>query len=1082
MKKITLVFYLLCIVLTSSYAQQIDIVEATKSGLLNWSLLDNYNHNSAFISNNGYISMYHPVNTNSSMAYRPHNDILTISSVDHDTTDNINFTTNTPSILWGNNGAQLNTIASPVTINLSADINSDITTPVSYTALQRIWKFVQLSEESPTLRLSIPQEAINNTATNGDYYMLISDSDNFDSNLEFKTLRLNDDNNLETEFNVLDTTYITFVFSPVITAERSIYFNGSNSYIDMQNTLDLNPDGFTISAWIKHNSDNSNNASILSKRDIAFTKGYDLTLTNTNTININWKNESSQSLTSYTSIPANQWHHIAVTYNGAVVSIYIDGVLDNTSEVTAPIATDASFFIAAAGKNTPVQHFKGHIDEVRIWSTFLTEDQLRFIMNQEIANDSGQVIGKELPISLTKNEINSLPWSDLAAYYPMTNFTYKSTIDASGKNNNGLLKQILTLDKETAPLPYKSKQNGDWDNNTTWSFGNLQYIPGSTSIVDSNKTIDWNIVRTVHNVTLDNSLLPAQKDNNRTILGLYVDDNELKLTGETTSNSGNGLTITHYLGLTGKIDLDGESQLIQTLDSDLDVISNGKIERDQQGTADTYTYNYWSSPVKRINSESNNFRIMDVLKDGNNPNEPTEINFSSSGYNGAATQPIKIADYWIWKYSTIASNNYAAWQHIRRTGTILPGEGFTMKGPGTGSVSTPQNYVFSGQPNNGDINLPLLANSDYLVGNPYPSAIDALQFIKDNGPDVATNTAPLISGTLYFWNHWGGGSHTSQDYEGGYATYNFSGAVAAAYKGNNFTSLDTDGEPTKKPKRYIPVGQAFFVNGHNAGTINFNNGQRVFKKEGDPSVFMRSANNTTSNNNTATETEDTRMKFRIGFNSVNTIRRQLLLTIDEHTTTGIDWAYDGEINEEQIDDMFWLINDEAYIIQASNEAETSSSYPIGIKTNTNGINTIMIDALENVPSDINVYLHDNALGIYHNLRTSNYDVYLTEGDYLNRFAITFGIQEDLGIEDQTAKSIDVLYSNSIEKIVIVNPHQIKITAMNVYNMLGQSVTTFSSIEQQNYSEYNIKNLSTGTYIVKLQTDTGLLVTKKILVD
>ncbi|SDH28747.1 LamG-like jellyroll fold domain-containing protein [Winogradskyella thalassocola] len=1082
MKNITLFFYLLLIILTSSYAQQIDHSESN-SDPLNWSPLEHFNYNSTFINNN---TRLHQLPALPNFNERRLDDILIVNLADHNTTDNhniSNFTSINQSILWGNNGVQLNAMASPVTLNLSADINSEITTTVSYTAMQRIWKFIQVSEASPRLRLKIPQSIVSSNSAIGNYYMFISDSDTFDSNVDFRILTLDENNYLETEYNFNSTSYITFGFSPQITEERALYFNGTDSYIDMQNTLDLNPSGFSISAWIKHDSATIGDVSILSKRDVAFTQGYDLTLTDTNKINIKWKNNSSQSLTSFTSIPDHEWHHIAITYNGSKASIYIDGVLDNSSGKTPPIATNESFYIAAAGKNAPIQHFKGHIDEVRIWNTVLSENQLRFIMNQEITNDSGQVVGKELPTSITKNDINEIPWSDLAAYYPMTNFTYKNTVDASGNTNNGYLKHILTVDKETTPLPYKSKQDGEWNDSTSWTDGHLQYIPGSKSIVNPNVTIDWNIVRTSHNITMENLFLPESRENNRTILGLFVDANKLQLTGDTSSFTGNGLTITHYLSLDGTLDLEGESQLIQTLQSDLDVLSNGKIERDQQGTADTYTYNYWSSPVKRLNSEAENFRVMDVLKDGTDSNEPVDINFSSSGYNGAATHPIKIADYWIWKYTNIASNTYSAWQHIRRTGTIFPGEGFTMKGPGTGSISTPQNYVFSGKPNNGNINLTLLANSDYLVGNPYPSAIDALQFIKDNGPNANANASPLISGTLYFWNHWGGGSHSIQDYDGGYATYNFSGAVAAAYKGSNFPILETDGEPTKAPGRYIPVGQGFFIVGKNAGTINFNNGQRVFKKEGQASVFMRSSNTTTTNTSDAAETEDHRMKFRIGFNSVNTIRRQLLLTIDENASTGVDWGYDGEINEEQIDDMFWLINDEGYIIQASNEAEISSIYPIGIKTNKNGINSIMIDALENVPSDINVYLHDNELGVYHDLRTGNYDIFLLKGDYLDRFAITFGIKDDvLSIDDQTTNAIDVLYSNSIEKIVIVNPNHLDLKTMIVFNMLGQSVTTFNNIDQSDYSEYKIKNLSTGTYIVKLQTDTGSVVTKKIIVD
>ena len=48
------------------------------------------------------------------------------------------------------------------------------------------------------------------------------------------------------------------------------------------------------------------------------------------------------------------------------------------------------------------------------------------------------------------------------------------------------------------------------------------------------------------------------------------------------------MQISHYLLLDGKIDLVGRSQLIQTLNSDLDVASTGTIERDQQGTGNLF--------------------------------------------------------------------------------------------------------------------------------------------------------------------------------------------------------------------------------------------------------------------------------------------------------------------------------------------------------------------------------------------------------------------------------------------------------------------------------------------------------------
>ena len=181
-----------------------------------------------------------------------------------------------------------------------------------------------------------------------------------------------------------------------------------------------------------------------------------------------------------------------------------------------------------------------------------------------------------------------------------------------------------------------------------------------------------------------------------------------------------------------------------------------------------------------------------------------------------------------------------------------------MKGPGSGTILNDQNYVFLGKPNNGDITLTINSGNDYLIGNPYASAIDADEFINDN---------PDTSGTLYFWEHWGGDSHELRDYQGGYATYNLSGGVPAPAPDPDVAQV---GVGTKTPGQYIPVSQGFFVTGTSNGNITFENDQRVFQKEGGAaSVFMRNANPTENpeNDSATTPFSITRAPSTAGNNS-----------------------------------------------------------------------------------------------------------------------------------------------------------------------------------------------------------------------
>ncbi|WP_055436611.1 LamG-like jellyroll fold domain-containing protein [Lacinutrix algicola] len=991
-----------------------------------------------------------------------------------DTLDNKDF------LVWGNNNASLDAAPTVISVDISSGIPS-LSTPVSFLSMQRIWKVVENGGDIGKVQISIPQNAIRNISPPGSYYMFVSDVPVFDSNAAYKVMKI-DGSNLITDYDFDGTKYITFGYAPQIVVERSVYFNGTTDYIDMENALNLNPSGFTISSWIKRDAADSGTASILSKCDEAITEGYDFRILNDNRIQLRWINSNGiKQLASTTSIPDDEWHHVAAIYNGTRIYLYIDGVLDRFANRTAPVSTDQSFHIAAAGKITPTRHFRGNIDEVRIWDTELTQVQLQYIMNQEIENNSNFVSGKIVPTTITKNDVASIPWTNLAGYYPMSIYTYTNTNDESGNNIQGALINLKTVDHQTAPLPYKSAAGTDWDLNSTWANGNVQTIPGNTSIVDNTITVDWNIVETSHNIDLDNASLPSANNNNRSVLSLNVIANKLTLTGDTSANSGNGLTVSHYLKLDGKIDLDGESQLIQTLGSDLDIASSGSLERDQQGTQDLFTYNYWSSPVGATNNTTNNnsYNVPQIFNDGSDPNTPLNINFITNSYNGTPSSPgtpIGIADFWIWKYANL-STNYYNWQHIRSTGSMLAGEGFSMKGvTDTGNnLVLSQNYILEGKPNNGAITLNIDNEKDYLVGNPYASAIDADKFILDN-----TST----TGAIYYWEHFGGGTHNTGGYQGGYAIYNLSGGIPAVKYNYNAGAPDpTGGNGTKTPGQYIPVAQGFFLTGTADGsTINFNNNQRTFQKENINSVFLRNSSSQSSSN--TNNQLDNRLKIRLGFTSADSFNRQLLVTRDSNATELIDFGYDAKNTEEFNTDMFWLVDSEKFSIQGTNVIEAGIVLPLGIKTSNNGINSIKIDALENVPASLEIFVYDTVTNTFHDIRNNqDFSIDLPTGEYLDRFELHFSNNNTLNTEDFETSEIGIqfYFANNNKSIVINNPMLKNITKVEIFNVLGQSIVMYNEFENQDYIKLKTNNISTGSYILEIQTDEGKL-SKKVLIE
>ncbi len=183
-------------------------------------------------------------------------------------------------------------------------------------------------------------------------------------------------------------------------------------------------------------------------------------------LQMTWTNgAATQSITSTVVIPIEKWHNLAVSYDGSVAKLYVDGVLNVSQSLLAPQNNAFEFLVAANNSVAPTRFFKGTIDEVRVWNIALTQIQLRFLMNQEMDNHTdGSTKGIVIPQDITLNEVASLPWSNVLLYYPMSTYTYTNVKDKSDNNITGYLKNLTTVDRQTAPIPYERYGNKKLDN------------------------------------------------------------------------------------------------------------------------------------------------------------------------------------------------------------------------------------------------------------------------------------------------------------------------------------------------------------------------------------------------------------------------------------------------------------------------------------------------------------------------------------------------------------------------------------------------------------------------------------------
>lgn len=82
-------------------------------------------------------------------------------------------------------------------------------------------------------------------------------------------------------------------------------------------------------------------------------------------------------------MPLNTWTHVAVTYDGATLRMFVNGVQVRSSAATgAAVATSGALRIG--GNSVWGEYFRGLIDEVRIYSRALLAGEIQTDMSSPI--------------------------------------------------------------------------------------------------------------------------------------------------------------------------------------------------------------------------------------------------------------------------------------------------------------------------------------------------------------------------------------------------------------------------------------------------------------------------------------------------------------------------------------------------------------------------------------------------------------------------------------------------------------------------------------------------------------------------
>jgi len=157
----------------------------------------------------------------------------------------------------------------------------------------------------------------------------------------------------------------------------ALSFNGTNARVNINNATSLQlRSGMTLEAWVYPTSVSS------AWRDVIY-KGNDnyyLEGTSPNSSRPAMGGTFGGNLYGTSPLTANTWAHLAASYDGATMRLYVNGVQVASRAQTGAIATSTNP-LQIGGDSIYGQYFAGRIDEVRIYNRALSAAQIQSDMN-----------------------------------------------------------------------------------------------------------------------------------------------------------------------------------------------------------------------------------------------------------------------------------------------------------------------------------------------------------------------------------------------------------------------------------------------------------------------------------------------------------------------------------------------------------------------------------------------------------------------------------------------------------------------------------------------------------------------------
>ncbi|HWR94187.1 MAG TPA: choice-of-anchor D domain-containing protein, partial [Flavobacterium sp.] len=503
-----------------------------------------------------------------------------------------------------------------------------------------------------------------------------------------------------------------------------------------------------------------------------------------------------------------------------------------------------------------------------------------------------------------------------------------------------------------------------------------------------------------------------------------------------TISSDNYTNIKNDLTVNGNLIVENNGSVVQIEDSG---INTGNISVNRIAKAKNLDYVYWSSPVS-------DFAVKSL---------PNTHHYE---WNTTIVNPKGSQGNWV-KPSTT---------------NMTKGKGYISRA--SNGATTPQDLpvTFVGVPFNGKFNFSISRGSNTssindnwnLIGNPYPSAIDAIDFLYENADPSGPN--PVLEGAIHIWTHdTPPAKIASPFYDNFYSNYSNTDFIV-------YNAMGTVSGPNTFLGK-IATGQGFLVTmidgiADNTKSIIFKNSMRDKAYKNDNFYKTKSPNKTN-----IFETE----KHRIWLDLIKQDggSHRTLIGYSQGATLDKDVMFDASFEVSGMN-IYSLIENKAMIIQGRpipfNKDDRVS---LGINILTEGDYFIAIGDADGLflDSSQNIFLEDTKVNIVHDLKLSPYSFYSEKGNYQNRFILRY--------TDSSLKTKNYLdIENSVK--VVTNKNKITIFSsveniqnITIYDIVGRKIV---EMKNENSSEIIINNIhvKNQSLILKIELQNGEIISKK----